>query len=273
MASFSERYGYESARAVAQIESMDGPLRNGLWNCVYDLLMRFRGAKVHLYQSPLNIIGGNLWRNFYRLPADEMPSRDDPFFSEVKERFMSATWFTIYDLVEYFGHHGLYNAEDFEACCNVVMKREMAGYTIIDHKVTPIVDEQELREVAEALEKSSSPVNVHLQAAVALLSDRQDPNFRKSINESISAVEAAVRELTGDPKATLGEGLKKLRADLHPALKAAFEKLYGYTSDEGGIRHGLTADSEKVDLALARFFLITCSAFVNYLRAKSKESV
>jgi len=33
--SFSERYGYETAREDIQVESMDEPLRNGLWSLLF----------------------------------------------------------------------------------------------------------------------------------------------------------------------------------------------------------------------------------------------
>ena len=54
---------------------------------------------------------------------------------------------------------------------------------------------------------------------------------------------------------------------LHPALRAAFGNLYGYTSDEGGIRHALM-ESKVVSFDDAKFFLVVCSAFVNFVETK-----
>lgn len=51
---------------------------------------------------------------------------------------------------------------------------------------------------------------------------------------------------------------------MHPAFKESFKKLYGYASDEKGVRHALLEDPAKVDEADAHFMLITCSAFVNF---------
>ncbi|MFP6582880.1 MAG: hypothetical protein VCD00_10035 [Candidatus Hydrogenedentota bacterium] len=75
--------------------------------------------------------------------------------------------------------------------------------------------------------------------------------------------------VTGEEKGTLGQLLKKLEEDidLHPALKEAFSSLYGYTSDEGGIRHSAT-DGKVIDFDDAKFMLVTCTAFVNYVRGK-----
>jgi hypothetical protein len=81
----------------------------------------------------------------------------------------------------------------------------------------------------------------------------------------MSAVESAARIITGNKKAMLSDALKKLEEikPLHPAFKQAMDKLYGYTSDEGGIRHSLI-DFAKVDEADAKFMIVACSAFVNF---------
>jgi len=70
-------------------------------------------------------------------------------------------------------------------------------------------------------------------------------------------------------KGTLGELIKKLQNEigLHPALSGALNKLYGYTSDEDGVRHAIL-DSDTVGLEDAKFFLVTCSAFINFVTAK-----
>jgi len=47
----------------------------------------------------------------------------------------------------------------------------------------------------------------------------------------------------------------------------AFDKLYGYTSDADGIRHALL-EEVTLDFDDAKFMLVACSAFVNYIRAK-----
>jgi hypothetical protein len=101
------------------------------------------------------------------------------------------------------------------------------------------------------------------------LSSKVNPDYRNSIKESISAVEAMARVVTGDQKATLGDALKTLetRGALHPAMKEAFSKMYGYTSNAEGIRHALVSES-NVTQADARYFLVVCSAFVNLLKAQ-----
>ena len=60
--------------------------------------------------------------------------------------------------------------------------------------------------------------------------------------------------------------LKSLKDKIHPAMKGAFEKLYGYTSDANGIRHANGLGEGDSTFEEAKYMLISCSAFVNYLK-------
>ena len=93
------------------------------------------------------------------------------------------------------------------------------------------------------------------------------------MKESISAVESLARHITGDSKATLGSALTVMekKHNLEPTLKAAFSKLYGYTNDADGIRHSSMEDASMVTKADARFMLICCSAFVNFIIDNKKN--
>jgi hypothetical protein len=101
----------------------------------------------------------------------------------------------------------------------------------------------------------------------------KNPDYRNSIKESISAVESMRRTLTGDPNATVGAALNVIedKVGLHGALKASLSNLYGYTSDEDGIRHAML---EKPDITFndTKVLLVSCSAFVNYITGKAAEA-
>jgi len=93
-------------------------------------------------------------------------------------------------------------------------------------------------------------------------------NPRNSIRESIAAVEAALRHLNGNPSATLTEGLavfEDKHGPLHPSLRQGLAMLYAYTADESGVHHALIEETAGVTGDDARFMLVTCSAFTNYL--------
>ena len=157
--------------------------------------------------------------------------------------------------------------------CNGTLEKEMSAFRFANGIITRITGQQEIEEIEKALGSSVEPVATHLQRALELLSDRSSHDYRNSIKESISAVESLVARIAKTEKGTLGQLLKKLEdsVGLHPALKAAFSSLYGYTSDENGIRHALH-ESDKVDFHDAKFMLVVCSTFINYVEGKVQNS-
>jgi hypothetical protein len=93
------------------------------------------------------------------------------------------------------------------------------------------------------------------------------------MKESISAVEALCKILAKNDKATLAPALDAVtqKVQLHPKLREGFKAVYGYTSDDHGIRHALKDDGQPEEED-ARFLLVSCSAFVNYLTEKARKN-
>ena len=53
-------------------------------------------------------------------------------------------------------------------------------------------------------------------------------------------------------------------------MQKGFSALYGYTSDEGGIRHAmLEGERPRIDETDAIYMLGACAAFVTYLSRKA----
>lgn len=148
----------------------------------------------------------------------------------------------------------------------------MAPYRILNGLVVPIVNEGELKTIAKTMNLEYESVSKHMHKALELYSDRQKPDYENSVKESISAVEAMCCIITGAEggTATLGNTLKTLKnygIKIHPAMEGAFIKLYGYTSDSGGIRHG-SIEFVNVPGEDAKYMMVSCAAFVNYLIEK-----
>jgi len=160
----------------------------------------------------------------------------------------------------------------FKNYCNNILEREVSAYRFVDDTIAPITSEVELTEIEEALERSKPyyPVHLHLQTALDFLADRKEPDYRNSIKESISAIESIVKILTDSETGKLRILLREL--DIHPYLQSAFKQLYGYTSDAEGIRHALK-DAPNLGFEDAKFLLVICSAFFNYLVVKSSKTV
>lgn len=115
--------------------------------------------------------------------------------------------------------------------------------------------------------------SAHMRQAAEHINARQ---FADSITDSIHAVESVARIIDPKNNKTLGPALDSLeRAGLlkHPALKGAFKQLYGYTSNEQGVRHALIdKDAADVGLDEAVFMFGACACFAAYLSQKHREA-
>ncbi len=281
---FSQKIGKTSVRENIQIESIDTRLENRLWNTILnEFFDRISNSSSYGKESDLVQVCLIIWKEFFGERADEIASYSgggiyvSGVIDFIKKWFFNhAHWYEKYDLIEFLAkldsralHVG------FIADCNSALKKEMAGYRIVDESIAQITSEEEIVEIEQALKNSSkwTPVNTHLKTSIEYFSNRENPDYRNSIKEAISAVESLCVIITGDKRATLGQALSKIekKFQIHGALKSAFSALYGYTSDSGGIRHSLLEDDIIVSFADAKFMLVSCSAFINYLKVKIEK--
>ena len=180
----------------------------------------------------------------------------------------------LFDLVEFlFRHPGCSSELKGELADAFVSAR--AAYRIIDAQIVAIGTEQQgaafEAAIAAAEANGAGAARNHLIAAGTEL---RDGNWPGSVRESIHAVEAIALRLAPGTT-TLGPALTKLEKEgyLHGGLKAAFSSLYGYTSDEEGVRHALVFRQEaQVDEADALFMLGACASFVSYLIVRNSSS-
>lgn len=263
---FSQRMGFTQPPRELKLDEMTPDLRNSLWNETLGW-REWRVNEGKIYYS--------IWKNFLKQPVDQMRVREgfrgiDYSYvrQDLRDEFFVWPAFKVYDFLEFLVAYNEYNGT-LDDAINEVLETERSPYRVIAKKIVPITNAQE-KDAVEAAVVSHQYAGEHIKIALSHLSNRPNPDYRNSIKESISAVESAAGVITGE-KDTLGKLLKILETkhQLPNTLKIAFDKLYGYTSDENGLRHGLFGDS-KVDAADARFFLVICSAFVNYLMSKYK---
>ena len=197
---------------------------------------------------------------------------EDHIYGYLRKYFFGCFWSEVYDLIEFIANNnlGYFDNNKFKDECNALLEKELSAYRFVGNLITPITSKIEASEIEKALQTPLKPVNLHIQTALKLLSDRKEPDYRNSIKESISAVESICNKITGDNNDTLGKAIKKIKTKipLHGALENAFSSLYGYTSTAEGIRHALM-DEPDLHLEDAIFMLVSCSAFINYLMSKA----
>lgn len=284
---FSQRMGLRPASKLIQVKEMDSDLRTGLWNAAYT---HYWNRFIPYYQGGTGIKSSNMEQfaadihgRFLRLRLDQLPHAFQTLVESLSQLYQAGDWDRVYSFVEFAIKHApsfnseydeFTSTEQFVSECNEVLQTENSAYRIVNGLVTRITDPEEIAEIDKALSSSGGYIGVktHLQTALVMLTERDNPDYRNSIKESISAVESLAKQITGNPHATLAPALSELEKhhSLHPALKSAFSSLYGWTSNADGIRHALM-DVSNLTHADARFMLITCSAFINFAIDSTKE--
>lgn len=280
---FSERYGYVKPVDALRRGGLDRDIETALCNCFDHLDKWFNHYDVehgNHYNESYTQMEEMIWRFF-------MNQRRDGFYSGtghlvVATQYLLSSdyeWYLKFDMIEFairVLRHGQGQdsqvkqiVDTFVQLINSTFKRLNYAYRIVDDHIVEISDDEEIKTIEQALVQTSA-VKTHLSSALKLLSDRTVPDYRNSIKESISAVEALCREITGEN--TLGEALKKLEKKgitIQSFLKSGFEKLYVYTNDsKTGIRHALMDDTGVPTFDEAKFMLVACGAFVNYIQGK-----
>jgi hypothetical protein len=268
---FSERKGLRPVSEIIQVDGMNKDLRNSIWNVLSArILQPFKGplGSIVFDLSTEDGFFFRLWADFFKEPIDLLPRDAEQALKQLFDWYCAFSWNEVYDFVEYALNQ--VNTQGLRDAMNGILERELSGYRFVAGVITDVTDHQEITMLEAALDSKDYPsVRAHLKRALELLSDRSNPDYRNSIKESISAVESLARVITGNPKATIGEALKVLERSrkIHPALQEAFSKLYGYTSDEGGIRHAML-DEPDISASDAKYFLLSCTSFINYMKSR-----
>lgn len=261
---FSEEHGYTQPKPL-QREAMDEDLRTGLWNAFYESFpFTVMGGFAHSHSIYEHIHRYFSKKSLTKYCKNHVKENNE----SVEQIFLSGEWYRVLDLVKYV--IWTRDNKSFVDQCNAVFEQENFAYRIIAGRfVAEITSEQEIEEIQTALKIPYASAKGHLEKALTLFSDRENPDYENSAKESISAVESVAKEITGEHNGTLGQLASKL--DLHPAFEKGLKQIYGFTSDAHGIRHSESDEPLPLDETTARFMLVTCSAFVNYIIARNPK--
>jgi len=263
---FSQRIGARRPPRSG-LEEASPELRTALWNVLHkpafpeDQEHRER-ALAHA-RAMWNHMG---WR------TDQVPLLPYQMRESLAAEWFSCRWPEFFDLIEFTARTLATSAapvrQQWFEMLNRILESRGCAYRFIAEQLVPLTNTAEATEVVRGAESAIPDVGAHIREAAKLLPPNAGANPRNSIRESIAAVEAALRHLNGNPSATLTEGLavfEDKHGPLHPSLRQGLAMLYAYTADESGVYHPLIEETAGVTGDDARFMLVTCSAFTNYL--------
>ena len=280
---FSQREGYDPLPKPLQLGELPGEARTAIWNVLFGHLDRSRVKQdidVGLY-FPIDgaweviLRAIHVYRNW---PLEEWSGRSEKFVPGMRGLLEQEPFNRVFDLIEFIMRHERCPPE-FIADVSGVFRRFQLAY-IIDSGPPPTIfpattaaEGNELRRnLVELRTVGLDGCETHLRNASKCINDG---DLAGSVRESIHAVESVAKLIAPDAT-TLGAALHSLerRGVLHhKALKQAISKLYGYTSDEQGIRHALLDKAAaNVTIDEAVFMLGACASFASYLWRKHKAA-
>ncbi len=292
---FSDRNGIKPENKEIQYKGFDKRTRIQLLNMIKTLFGIAYAGKMFYQNECIQEFLIYVRGEIYSEAIDPRKVYDDePIFRDIESTLLNDEYDDVLTLIEaliqywdeylkredphgyYDGYHKRYLSKSLYEIMNSCFEKDYVGYRFVDGIIVPISDDYEIAAINETLASKHKPVYEHISKANRLLADRECPDYENSIKESISAVEAMCEIITGckGADATLGNMLKKLDENgvvIHKSLKSAFNALYGYSSDAKGIRHAGDIGGEAATFAEAKYMLVTCCGFINYLTALSSD--
>jgi hypothetical protein len=265
--SFSKRHGFSSTKDITIREDAPANLRSFVLQ-----------TASHLGWSPAQLL--RLVCQVLRVPPSDGMRNLSCIWPEVKGLVEECPWFKVYDIIE--ASHASFaqsdehtfgetdNAVFFANEINEFFVDEGIGWQLVGGQIMmrgTEAFEAVVTAAIPALEASELPTAArHLQAALQDLSRRPEADLPGAAYHAMGSLECVARDLTGDPKATLGAILKGHPGLLPKPLDTALSQVWGYASNEARhVSEGREIGREEAEL------LVGLSAIVStYLLRKPK---
>jgi hypothetical protein len=275
---FEQAEGLEPLPTQMALKTLSTPLRARLFSLLANHIAS--GTPKDLFDNYEQI--GYDWRHTYGdylIGKGTFPTDIDYGFSAVLATldrvFRKGSYSAVLGFVEFCVRHypDDYQRRLLATGVADILEANRCAYRLVEGSIIPLATDEEKDSVIAAFAALENGglrgAKQHLQQAGSNLTAG---NCSGSIRESIHAVESVARTLTGSTSLREALDLLSRRHPMHPALKEGFNRIYGYTSDEKGIRHAmLGADAPNVGEPEALFMLGACASFVTYLTLISKE--
>lgn len=276
MALFSERYGYTKPSDVIIREQITPEIQNAICSCYDNLRMRIGNMYILMEKVVWTFFLNErsaYFQNTFRVVTNYIEKADAKWYSKLDLiEFSISTLYDYNSRNQRYGNDYTNEINSFINNLNDEFKRLNFAYRITNNQIAEITSEEEIVTIEEALNTNKDNIRTHLNKALEFYAQKPIGEYRNSIKESISAVEAISRDITGDNVLNFKK-MEEKGLVIPSVLRQAFEKLYGYTNDKTtGIRHALM-DNEGTYVPQAEealFMLVSCSTFINYLNKKVK---
>jgi len=253
MQSFSEREDI-TPKPILQLDKMNEELSNLVYNFCYTVFtsVQLKISIESVEKKVLDSVCKSISKFSFLYNGSFSQLGFDTFYESLK-------WNEKYSVVEAL----INNSEAKIQELNDILERQNSGYRMHENRrLVPITDQVEIDEVEEAQKTSLETVNDHMKKAIQAFSDRENHRYGTAVVEAVHALETLAKYKTREKNGSLGTLVKKM--NLPKSLENSIGALYGFSSEEAG-RHAAKDKVIDVDFDTAKFVIVTCSAFVNYI--------
>jgi len=212
-----------------------------------------------------------------RIPPDKDNWSEYPnIWGEVESLMYDCPWYKVYDIIEAmydrFVQHDAQNRQRdavlFAEAVNSFFIEEGIGWQLSNGQIVvrgTETFEATVHTATEALQSAQRPTAAsHLHEALGDLSRRPEPDLSGAVYHAMGSLECLARDVTGNPKATLGEVLKNNPDLLPKPLDTALSQVWGYASNVARhVQEGCEPGRDEAELVVG-----LCAAVVTYLTRK-----
>jgi hypothetical protein len=173
---------------------------------------------------------------------------------EVNQLIEECQWYFVYDIIEaFFQAIEEKHRNQFQDDVNVYFKQNGIGWKLENGLIEYRGDnrfESGLKEARQNLgEVGLQTAQMEISEAINDLSRMPDPDITGAIQHSLACLECVSRKVAGEPKATLGELIKKHPNIIPRPLDQAIEKMWGFASERGRhLREGQLPAFDEAEL-------------------------
>ncbi len=262
---FSSRHGFRQATNAEITVRHDAPheLRGVLVELAYSCGFGPKSLRSLVCRVLLKRLDPNNWSQY--------PNID----YEVRELIDNCNWYRVYDVAEEICHKMLeapfsYDPDKFQAELNMFFFENGIGWQVTNGRIEvrgPEAVQETVNSTKTLLTSTGLKTAQHeLHEALVDLSRRPEPDISGAIQHSMAALECVAREVTGNPRATLGEIIKRNSVLIPKPLDDAVAKAWGYASEHARhIREGRLPSYEEAELVVG-----LCASVSTYLVKKIK---
>lgn len=270
---FSIRNGYVSSNDCVIRESLPEYVQNAIQNAFSDLFSVY-----NIWPQEYPNMDADFGRYYLNLRTKDNQHK---LFSPLRYADCDELeWYEKLDVFEWtfrylFCHlksEHIQSLKESIQCLNKELERHHYAYRIINGLFVEICSDIEIQCIDKALECEDDNIKTHLHRAISSISpSNNNPDYRNSIKESISAVGSYFRSNFGGT--TLGEAIRELKKKhpnkIHRFILDSITNLYTYTNQpDTGIRHELLSQDYIPTHSDAIFMLVNSCNTINYLTSK-----